>query len=295
MELRQLRYVAAVARERHFTRAAEGLHVAQSALSQQVRRLEAELGVQLFERTSRRVELTSAGEIVAQRAGRVLAEVDALQADVAHLGGAIRGSVSVAGMLPFGRVDWAGVLGDFQDRHPEVGISLREGTAAEAVALLRSDEADVAFAFQPSSGFPRGVDGVELAGEEMAVITAPDHPLAQQRAVRLRRLAGEPFIGFYRGAAMREAVEEAFAAEGVEPAIRFESNQLDTVRALASRGLGVSILPRSFIESEGPPVAVLSVAPRRLERPIVFLWRAGRVLPPPAEAFARFVRERVGA
>lgn len=290
MELRQLRYVAAVARERHFTRAAEGLHVAQSALSHQVRRLEAELGVELFERTSRRVELTAAGELVATRAGRVLAEVEALQGDLHRLSGVMHGSLSVGGMLPFARVDWAGLLGDFQDRHPDVTISLREGTASDAVELLRRDEVDVAFAFSPPGALPPEIAGIELASEELAVIVAPGHRLARARSVRLEELAGEPFVGFYRGAAMREAVEQAFAAAGLEPVIRFESNQLDTVRALASRGLGVSILPRSFVESEGPPVAVLSAAPP-IERPTIFLWRAARSLPPAAEAFLAFVRE----
>lgn len=294
MELRQLRYVAAVARERHFTRAAERLHVAQSALSHQVRRLEAELGAELFARTSRRVELTPAGELVVARAGRVLAEVDALHGDLDRLSGVLQGSLAVGGLLPFARVDWAAFLGDFQDLHPEVGISLREGTAGETIELLLRDELDVAFAFAPPGGLPAELASLELATEELAVIMARDHPLAASERVRLRQLAGEPFVVFYRGAAMRDAVDQAFVAAGVEPSIRFESNQLDTLRALASRRLGVSILPRSFAESDGPPVAVRSVAPRPLERPVVFLWRAARALPPVAEAFVDFVRESAG-
>src|SRR5215204_7225953 len=102
MELRQLRYVEAVARHRHFTRAAEELHVAQSALSHQIRRLEAELGTELFERSSRTVAVTDAGEAVAARARSVLAEVDGVRAEVDQLQGLVRGQVSVGALLPAG-------------------------------------------------------------------------------------------------------------------------------------------------------------------------------------------------
>src|SRR4051794_40094550 len=104
MELRQLRYVEAVARHRHFTRAAEELHVAQSALSHQVRRLEAELGVELFERTSRRVVATEAGEAVAARARRILAEVDGAREEVDELQGVTRGHVSIGALLTAGEI-----------------------------------------------------------------------------------------------------------------------------------------------------------------------------------------------
>src|SRR5947208_6945260 len=100
MELRQLRYFAAVARHGNFTRAAEELHLAQSALSQQVRRLERELGVELLSRTTRRVELTQAGEIALRRATRILSEAGALTGDLDELSGLVRGRLVIGGMLP---------------------------------------------------------------------------------------------------------------------------------------------------------------------------------------------------
>src|SRR5215212_5793536 len=102
MELRQLRYAEAVARHRHFTRAAEDLHVAQSALSHQIKRLEAELGTELFERTSRSVVPTEAGEAFAARARRILAEVEEVRDDIDELAGLVRGRVSVGALLPAG-------------------------------------------------------------------------------------------------------------------------------------------------------------------------------------------------
>lgn len=289
MELRQLAYVAAVARHRHFTRAAEELHVAQSALSQQVRRLEAELGVELFTRTSRRVELTEAGELVVARAGRVLGEVEALQGDLDRLGGLVRGRLRIGGMPVLGPLDFAGLLADFRALHPGVEIRVREDPLDRTLARLHRDELDAAFASIAGDGVPAELACQELATEELVLIAAPGSAPARRKRVQLRTLAGEPFIAFQEGSALRRTVDRALAAAGVAPDHAFESNELPTVRSLAARGLGCSIVPQSFAEMPGPEVVALPITPR-IERPISLLWRAGRRLPPAAEAFVAFVR-----
>src|SRR6266542_4886118 len=124
MELRQLRGVEAVARHRHFTRAAEELHVAQSALSHQIRRLEQELGTPLFERTRRRVRTTEAGRSIAARARRVLAEVDGARQEIDELRGVVRGRIWVGALLPAGELDVPRLLARFSRAHPGVEVSL---------------------------------------------------------------------------------------------------------------------------------------------------------------------------
>src|SRR4030088_3513159 len=146
MELRQLRYCLAVADHLHFTRAAEALHVAQPALSQQIRRLEAELGLELFARTSRSVALTEAGEQVVVRARRILAEADAIGEDVDALRGVLRGRVVVGSMQSLGPLDLSGLLADFHAQHPGVDVVLREDTTQRMVAMLAADELDLAVA-----------------------------------------------------------------------------------------------------------------------------------------------------
>src|SRR4051794_15053843 len=118
IELRQLRYAEAVARHRHFTRAAEELHVAQSALSHQIRRLEAELGTELFSRTSRTVVPTEAGQAVAERARRVLAEVDGVREEVDDLQGLVKGRGSIGALLAAGARDGPAPPGPFSPRPP---------------------------------------------------------------------------------------------------------------------------------------------------------------------------------
>src|ERR671922_2230836 len=128
MELRQLRYAEAVARHRHFTRAAEELHIAQSALSHQIRRLEGELGAELFERTSRRVVPTEAGEAVAARARRVLAEIDGVRGELDELRGLVRGRIAIGALLPAGGIEVTTLLADFSHAYPGIEVGLREGT-----------------------------------------------------------------------------------------------------------------------------------------------------------------------
>jgi LysR family transcriptional regulator, transcription activator of glutamate synthase operon len=129
MDVRQLRCVEAVARHRHFTRAADELHVAQSALSHQVSRLESELGIALFDRTSRRVTPTEAGLAIAARARRVLAELDEARQEVDQLRGVLRGRIWIGPLLRAGDLDVPGVLARFSQEHPGLEVGLREGIA----------------------------------------------------------------------------------------------------------------------------------------------------------------------
>src|SRR5918998_1744594 len=145
MELRQLRAVEAVDRHRHFTRAAEELRVAQSALSHQIRRLEQELGTPLFERTSRRVSPTEAGQVVAARARRVLGEIDAAHQEIDELRGVLRGRLWIGALVPAGDVDVPGLLVGFSQAYPGIEVGLREGIAADMLRLLAADELDAAF------------------------------------------------------------------------------------------------------------------------------------------------------
>src|SRR3954451_12671238 len=181
MELRQLRYVEAVARHRHFTRAAEELHVAQSALSHQVRRLEAELGTELFARTSRTVVPTEAGEAVAARARRVLAEVDGVREEVDDLQGLVKGRVTIGALLPAGAIDVPALLARFSHAYPGVDVTLQEGTAGDMLRHLSRDEIDAAFSLLADDP-PESLVAEPVSREEL-VATFPPGTAPETRAV----------------------------------------------------------------------------------------------------------------
>ena len=287
MELRQLRYCVAVADHLHFTRAAEALHVAQPALSQQIRRLEAELGLELFARTSRSVALTEAGTAVVARARRILAEADAIEQDLDALRGVLRGRVVVGSMQSLGPFDLPGLLADFHAEHPGIDVVLRESTTQRMLATLLADELDLAVATIDEAP-PAGLESRRLYTEDLVLAVAPDHPLAGRRRIRPEALPPGPFIFFREGSGLRAATERVLAAAGIEPQVRFETNELTRVRALASRGLGVAIMPRSDAEGAGPRIAVIAIGPPKLRRSVGLVWRAERRRAPAADAFLRF-------
>jgi LysR family transcriptional activator of glutamate synthase operon len=283
MELRQLRAFVHVTHAGTFTRAAEELHLAQSAVSQAVGRLEAELGFELLRRTSRGVELTEAGEAVFERAREIVAGADAIRSDLAALRGLLEGTVALGTMLPPGPVDLPGLLASFHDTHPGIGVHVREGSAPEIIAQLRRDELDVAFTGLRPDALDEGLAGEQMLTEELLLIAPPDHDLGTPS---LEQLTGVPFIGYRRGSALRDTVDGALRAAGAAPQIVFESDELVSVRELVARSLGVAIVPRSTVDAEGPSVAAIPIG---LERPLTLVWRERRQ-PPAAGAFLSFVR-----
>jgi DNA-binding transcriptional LysR family regulator len=286
IELRQLRYFEAVARHRHFTRAADELRVAQSALSHQVRRLEQELGMELLQRTTRSVSPTEAGELVAARARTVLAETGALRAEIDELRGLTRGQVNVGALLFGGELDIPAIIARFTSSFPGVEVGLREGTAQRMLEMLADGSLDVAFALEVRP--PDSVQRLELSSEDLAVATSTNHALAGDEPLPVRALAGNRLIAFQHGSSTREVVDAALASAGVQPEIALEANDFALVRSLVARGIGVAILPRSFLERPGPRIAFRPLAPA-LRMAVVLWWRRGRRLSPAAQAFVEFV------
>ena len=287
MELRQLRYAEAVARHRHFTRAAEELLVAQSALSHQIRRLEAELGADLFRRSSRRVEVTEAGEALVARARRVIAEVDGARGDIDELRGLVRGRVAIGALLPAGALDVPTLLSEFSVAFPEIEVALREGTAGDMLSHLAAHEVDAAFSLLASD--PPDSLAVEKLSEEELVAAFPPGAGPGSAGVSAAELAGRVLVTPRSGSATKSAVDRFFAAAAEELHVSLESGDPFLLRCLVSGGFGAAVLPRSLTEREGPPLDVRGLRPA-VRLPVALLWHRDRHQPPPARAFVDFAR-----
>jgi DNA-binding transcriptional LysR family regulator len=290
MELRQLRYLLAIAEERHFTRAAAREHIAQPALSQQIRRLEDELGVPLVQRTTRRVAMTDAGELLVARARRILAEVEAAQMEIQALRGIHTGRVTVGAMHTMGPVDVSLALAIFHERHPGVELTVREHSSEELAEMLRVDELDLAFLSVTERIESHGLGLQQLVSEELAAVVPRDHPLARRRRVRMAELADEKFISYREGSRLRELLVSAGREAGYEPHVTLESNESQRIRQLVARGLGVAILPRSDAEGPGAEIAAVTLVDPGLTRDITLAWREGRRHAPAAAEFIELAR-----
>lgn len=245
MELRHLRYFVAVAEERSFTRAAQRLGIAQPPLSQQIRKLERQLGVLLIERNSRSVTLTAAGTALLQEARVLLSRADETRRIVRQVGdgeaGALRiGSVSSAfsGVL-------LKLLPAFLDRYPEVTPVVYEMEATPQLEALAHRSIDVAF-LRVSKPHP-GIQIHTLLNERLVAALPQAHPLARKREVSIGELLREPLVLFPRAAAP-EAFDRIISAcrrEDADPVVAHEASNDHTLVSLVACGLGVSIVPES--------------------------------------------------
>ncbi|MGK3206415.1 LysR family transcriptional regulator [Amycolatopsis sp. MEPSY49] len=266
MELQQLRYVVAIAETNSFTRAAERCLVVQSALSHQVARLERELGARLFDRTSRRVRLTPAGEAFLPSARQCLAAAERAAAEVAAAVGEVRGRLAV-GLIPtVTAADVPAAIREFHDRYAQVRISLRVGASDDLIEQVRDGSLDVAFLGLPTTATPRGVAVRELARGHLIAVVAPDHPLAGEPTVSLKRLAAEVFVDLPPGTAGRAQSDQAFAAAGLDREVAYEVTSADYVPRLVGPGLGVAMLPSGFApQLTGVATIEITDAPARAE------------------------------
>ncbi len=290
MELRQLRYLVALADEQHFTRAAERVHVAQPALSQQIRKLEHELGVALFDRTTRRVGLTEAGALLVGHARRVLAELDDATAELTQLRGLLSGRVTIGLTQTPGPFDVVRLLADFHARFPQVELAVREELSALLATELRADALDVAFLSIVDETDRRGLGVHPLAQERLVAALPEGHRLAARRSLRIADLRDEQLIVFPEGATIRAAVQRVAQEAGFEPRVAFETREVARMRALVAAGLGVAVLPRSDAEAPGPPVRVVALRAPTLDLRIALCWRTGRHHAPAARALLELAR-----
>jgi len=240
VELRHLEYFVAVAEERHFTRAAERMRVAQSGLSASIRALERDLDAELFVRSTRRVELTDAGRALLAEAHRTLASAAAARDAVAAVRGLLRGSLTVGTEQCLGVIDLPPLLAAFRRAHPGVEIRLRHAGSGHVVEQIRLGRLNVGFVALPGPA-PDGVRLVPLAAERMVLLCHPAHPLAERDTVDVAALAGEDFVDFSADWGARRVNDQTFAQ--VERRISVEVNDVHTLLDFVHQDLGVALVP----------------------------------------------------
>lgn len=281
-----MRYVVAVAETSNFTRAAEQCHVVQSALSHQVKRLEEELGVPLFARTSRRVRMTPAGEAFLPAARLCLEAAERAAAEAAATIGDVRGRLNVGVIPTVAAVDVPAALGELRRRHPQVRVGLRTGGSDDLVAGVIAGELDVAFLGLASKRKPVGVQSHELAHERLVAVLPPGHRWADRKRLRLADLADEPTVDFPYGSAGRAQTDQAFAQAGVSRDVAYEVSDVALMAGLISCGLAIGFLPAPYVEIAPELDRLVAVqitdAPHRTE---YVVWAA----PGPTPATAAFL------
>ena len=238
--------MVAVAEEASFTRAAARCYVAQSGLSHQIKSLEQELGVALFHRTSRRVELSSAGTAFLNQARAALKAAERAAVDAAAAAGLIRGRLSVGVIPTVTAVDVSGALKAFRQAHPHVHIALQVAGSDELEKAITQGDVDVALLGLPETRQPRGVAFHHLGTDCLVAIVSQDHALASHAEVTLQDLAQETFADFPTGTPARAESDLAFAAAGIHREVAFESMATGLTIDLIRQNLAVALLPSRY-------------------------------------------------
>lgn len=266
MELTQLRYVVALAEEANFTRAAARCFVVQSALSHSIKSLEAEVGTPLFARTSRRVELTAAGEAFLSAARASLEAAERAAVDARAATGEVRGRLTVGAIPTTAAVDVPEMLSAFHEAHPAARIVLRGGGSDQLEQAVAGGELDVAFLGLAPGRQPRNVAWRDLGADRLHLVVAPDHRLAGSGQVALEAVAGETFADFIAGSPGRAQTDLAFAAAGLDREVAFEAAPVDVLLGLVRRTLAVAFLPSRIVRETAGVVAVpVTDGPTRTE------------------------------
>ena len=285
VELYQLEYFLETARQRNFTRAAARLHLAQAALSEQIRKLEAELGTPLFHRGRRESILTPAGETLRVHAEGLLERAEAARRAVQDVAGLRGGRLSVGAIPSASACLLPGAIAEFRGKHPLVELALFEGTSEAVAQWVENGRVELGIVQLPTAGGP--FEEHLLLTESFLALVHSGHPAARQRSVSLAKLAGESFV-LYKGRA-RDTALTACRAAGFEPRIACESSELETIRSLVGAGLGIALLPQLATQQTSAHCTALRLRGAPVDRQVALLSRAGHSPSPSGAVFTQSV------
>lgn len=299
MNLEQLRGFAEIAATGHFTRAAEQLHLAQPSLSRQISSLERELGVELFHRVRGNVALTSAGERLLPLARRMLADADTARSEMAELAGLKRGRIRLGATPTLCTSLVVDVIAEFHARYPGIDIEILERGSRTLIGALVEGGLDLALIVTSvAAGEARAVlEREPILSERLVVVSAahlPD-PFARAtapagRAVPLAELAAVPQIAFPENYDLRVAMDVAYRAAGLTPAVAVEGVEMDAALRFAERGIGVAVVP-AMVAIDRPKLRATPLAGPELTRTVSLARRSDMAPTPSGAALQALIRE----
>jgi DNA-binding transcriptional LysR family regulator len=287
MDVRQLEMFRAVAEEGAFTRAADRLHVSQSAISRQIQLLEEELGTMLLHRTGRGVSLTAHGELLLATANRINREIQGVVSQISDTLALQRGLLSLGGGMTVSLYILPKLLKKFRSLYKNIDLRITTGEADFLLRLLRTGQVDLALLTLPIVAADLEVRPV--LKEEMVVVTARNHALARTRTIESKSLRRYPFVLFESGSNTRKVLDEFFREEQIAAKVVMETENVEIIKAMVASGLGVTLLPYSAIAGELRTGRFVwtRVRARRLYRETGWVYPQSEHLPRPVSEVLR--------
>ncbi|PLT35111.1 LysR family transcriptional regulator [Bacillus sp. V5-8f] len=291
MELRQLRYFIEVAERQHVTEAADHLHVAQSAISLQIGKLEAELGVKLFERAGRNVKLTQIGKIFLTHAKSAIKAIDYAKEKVDEYLDPNHGSIKIGYPTSLASYLLPTVISAYKEKKPNVVFHLRQGSYSALMEAVKIGDINLAFLGPVPTGEP-GIDADILFTESISALLPISHPLAEKKSLSLNELRNDDFVLFPQGYILQKIVVQACKQAGFTPNITSEGEDMDALKGLVSAGIGVSLLPDSTFYDSIPRLTVkIPINSPQVRRTVGIITPKNRELAPSEKVFYEFMKQ----
>ncbi|MDW0108793.1 LysR family transcriptional regulator [Sporosarcina aquimarina] len=283
MDIKQLRYFAAVVAEGGFSGAAAKLHLSQPSLSKSIRTLEEQIGFQLLERTTKRVDLTESGRVFYERALLILAEMDIFEKEVNEVKVAGSGEVRL-GMIESVKNWIPGILGWYRQEYPDMHVVLKEVLGRNDIEHALRDYAVHVCLTNEFIDEPDIVT-VPLYKENLVLVMNANHPLANRPTVKLKDIEKEPFIITSKGFQTRANITKAFEEAGIKMNVCYDADRFETILTLVESGIGLSIIPRNYIGEIVPEtLRIHELDSPSLERTVYLAYIKNRYRPPAIEA-----------
>jgi DNA-binding transcriptional LysR family regulator len=292
MELNTMQYVVSVARHLNFTLAAQDCNVTQSALSQQISKLEKNLGVPLFYRNAKGVALTEAGEVFSQRALEILQLTEALQAEMSLYSGACKGTLNLGIITSLRCIDFGDMLSAFCSAYPNVSVNIMQDGSHNLAKRLLERKIDLAFLNRPISNLHPGLKFVPLGEDVYSLAVSAKHPLAKRKIVSLKELREEKFIFHRAEQVASELCLAACRSAGFEPNIVCRSANPTTGLYMVQGGLGVALLPSEEFRDRALPGVLEIKLKERIVKEVGVAWRRD-LTSPLIETMVRFSQDWV--
>jgi LysR family cyn operon transcriptional activator len=289
IELRHLRYFLAVAETAHFTKAAARLHVTQPTLSHQIRQLEGQLNLALFDRIGRRVRLTAAGEVLLPHARRAMRELEDARSALSELHGLKRGELKVGIVQTVNSCVIPEIVARFSAAHSAIKVTCAELSVDDIEAALESGRLDLGVSFLPAQR--PSIEGEKLFTEELVAVLPAKHAWRKRGELTVAELATQPLVLLSSHYCTRQLVDRAFAQAGIAPQVQVEMNSVESILSTVRKGVLASVLPSLAMCQRDRGLIAIRLTKPTPRRSVGLLWMKGAHRRVAAQAFARLTEE----
>ncbi|CAM3417301.1 cidABC operon transcriptional activator CidR [Marinicrinis lubricantis] len=293
MDIRHLQYFLEVAKHQSFTKAAEALYITQPTISKLIKNLEEELGILLFERVGKRVELTDAGEVLLQQAQGMVQSFEHMTVQLGDLLELKHGRIRMGLPPMIGASYFPKMMGMFRQKYPGIQLELFEDGAKKVEAEVEAGHLDIGVVLLPTK--PELFDMIPFVEDQLMIVVHADHPLLELDEVRLKDLEHEPFLLFREDFALHDRIIEECRNTGFEPNIMYKSSQWDFISEMAAAKLGIALLPNTICkELTTRQVRIIPLKQPVIPWHLAMVWRKDRYLSFAAREWIRFSKTMLG-